>query len=88
MAALRAARYHKTVATKPNLNIWELEILVPLLIIMIFVVGFLVFNLESSRSEYLQKDNVAFDTYTKFSQELDSISEKYSKKKGAKKQGS
>lgn len=88
MAALRAARYHKTFATKPNLNIWELEILVPLLIIMIFVVGFLVFNLESSRSEYLQKDNVAFDTYTKFSQELDSISEKYSKKIGAKKQGS
>jgi hypothetical protein len=79
MAAPRTARYNKTVATKPSLNIWELDILVPLLIIMIFVVGFLVLNLESRGSEDPQKNSVAFDAYTKFSQELDSISEKYSK---------
>jgi len=80
MAAPRAARDNKTVATKSNLTIWELEILVPLIIIMIFVVGFMFLNLESSRSQHLPKNNVAFETYTKFSQELDSISEKYSKK--------
>jgi hypothetical protein len=88
MAAPRAAKFNKTAATKPSLIIWELDILVPLLIIMIFVVGFLVLNLESRGSEDPQKNNVAFDTYTKFSQELDSISEKYSKKLGAHKQGS
>ena len=75
MAVRNVTGYNQTDATD-----WTLEIFIPLIIVLILMAGGIFLSIETGRSEYSRKDFVAFETYAKYSQELDSISEMYSKK--------
>ena len=58
---------------------WTLEIIIPLIIVLILMAGGIFLSLETGWSEYSRKEIVAFETYAQYSQELDSIKERYSK---------
>ncbi len=51
-----------------------------MMIVLILMAGGIFLSLETGRLEYSRKDIVAFETYAQCLQELDSISERYSKK--------
>ena len=75
MAVRNVAGYNQTGATD-----WTLEVFVPLIIMLILFVGSIFLNLETGRSENSRKEVAAFETYAQYSQQLDSIIERYSKK--------
>ena len=74
MVDQNAARY-----TQTDPKDWLLEIFVWLVIVLILVAGAIFWHLETRRSESPKRDIVAFETYFRCSQELDLISESYSK---------
>ncbi len=48
------------------------------LITIVIIAGTIFLHLESKRSEYSQSNEIAGETYTKYSQKLNLISQKYS----------
>ena len=59
---------------------WKFEVFVPLIIVFILMAGGIFLHLETGKSEHPKKGIVAFETYARYSKELESISEKYSEK--------
>jgi len=75
MTMRNVAGYNQTGATD-----WTLEILIPLIIVLILLTGGILLSLETGRSERSRNDIAAFETYARYSQELDSIIKQYSEK--------
>jgi hypothetical protein len=62
-----------------SLRVWRYMIYVSLSIVLIIGVSNFVFNLVIERSEFTETEKVANETYKKYSQRLDTISEMYAK---------
>jgi hypothetical protein len=58
---------------------WTLEVLVPLIIMLILFIGSIVLTSKTGGWEYSKKDVPAFEAYARYSQELDSICDRYAK---------
>ena len=62
-----------------SLSVWRYMIYVSLSIVLIIAVSNFVFNLVTERSRFIETEKVANETYKKYSQRLDTISEMYAK---------
>jgi hypothetical protein len=62
-----------------SLSVWRYMIYVSLSIVLIIGVSNFVFNLVTERSGFIETEKVANETYKKYSQRLDTISEMYAK---------
>ena len=75
MAELNTTGDTESEATNPG--IWKYMIFVLLSIVLIVAVSNFVFNLVPERSEFIGTEKVANETFKKYSQRLEAISQKF-----------
>jgi hypothetical protein len=71
------ARYRNPDATEPT--VLKLGIFVSIIIVLTIMAGGFFLNLKSEKPVSSEMENLAFETYTEYSQKLDAISKKYAK---------
>lgn len=79
MSLLSTLRDRESDAISKKPNILELIIFVPIMIMLLIIAYGFFLNLVPEKSEYLNVEKVAKETYSQYSQRLDAISEKYAK---------
>jgi hypothetical protein len=73
MKAPSIVRHGTPDATETKKSDWKLRIFVPLIIMLIVMVGGILLNLESDRSEFAETEKMAYETYKKYAQKLDAM---------------
>lgn len=77
MMALDAARSIETDATKQKIwKVWKVRIFVTIIIFMFFMAGTSILNSQSKKLERSKMEKLAFETYNKYSQQLETITDK------------